>query len=335
MGLPVFGVILDEEPEVEVNVWPKSKYRCIPLPLSASSAQEDDFWGRTPEDSLVEKELHRDVEKVLKTLQPREEHVVRLRIGLGVARGDCTLSEVAAVFKVGRERVRQIEAKALRKLRHPSRAKRLWSYLGYPTSHLEMSEEEIAADEQERREAKAREEEKRKLEESRHQAWLVERERRQAEQQERARKHWASASRPAELAGIAPMPPRQPIQLPAKTLLYPPIAPQTGGEDGLREALLILETAWKGAIAFVQGANSPAEVEGRSRSMRGEDVALESHRLMHRWLAHCHYHQGVAAALQYPRLALINNLLYVAHDGLPEFGAYRNAVARLRAAYGA
>ena len=65
---------------------------------------------------------------VLKSLTPREERVIALRFGLedGQAR---TLEELGREFNVTRERVRQIEAKALRKLRHPSRAKRLRDYL--------------------------------------------------------------------------------------------------------------------------------------------------------------------------------------------------------------
>ena len=65
---------------------------------------------------------------VLKTLTPREEKVLRLRFGLVDGRPR-TLEEVGKEFNVTRERIRQIEAKALRKLRHPSRAKRLRDYL--------------------------------------------------------------------------------------------------------------------------------------------------------------------------------------------------------------
>lgn len=65
---------------------------------------------------------------MLETLTPRERDVLRLRFGLedGKAR---TLEEVGQKFKVTRERIRQIEAKALRKLRHPSRSKKLKDYL--------------------------------------------------------------------------------------------------------------------------------------------------------------------------------------------------------------
>jgi RNA polymerase primary sigma factor len=66
--------------------------------------------------------------EVLKTLTPREEQVLKLRFGLDDGRTR-TLEEVGRVFNITRERIRQIEAKALRKLRHPSRSKRLKDYL--------------------------------------------------------------------------------------------------------------------------------------------------------------------------------------------------------------
>ena len=65
---------------------------------------------------------------VLSTLTPREEKVLRLRFGLDDGRAR-TLEEVGKEFNVTRERIRQIEAKALRKLRHPSRSKKLKDYL--------------------------------------------------------------------------------------------------------------------------------------------------------------------------------------------------------------
>ena len=67
---------------------------------------------------------------VLDTLTPREEKVLRLRFGLDDGRAR-TLEEVGKEFNVTRERIRQIEAKALRKLRHPSRSKKLKDYLEY------------------------------------------------------------------------------------------------------------------------------------------------------------------------------------------------------------
>ena len=72
--------------------------------------------------------LRRELMNVLKSLTPREERVIALRFGLEDGRAR-TLEELGREFNVTRERVRQIEAKALHKLRHPSRAKRLRDYL--------------------------------------------------------------------------------------------------------------------------------------------------------------------------------------------------------------
>ena len=72
--------------------------------------------------------LKEQLEEVLETLSPREKRVLRLRFGLDDGRAR-TLEEVGQVFGVTRERIRQIEAKALRKLRHPSRSKKLKDYL--------------------------------------------------------------------------------------------------------------------------------------------------------------------------------------------------------------
>jgi len=68
------------------------------------------------------------ISKVLQTLSNREEKVLRMRFGIG-ERSDHTLEEVGQDFEVTRERIRQIEAKALRKLRHPSRSKQLRAFI--------------------------------------------------------------------------------------------------------------------------------------------------------------------------------------------------------------
>ncbi len=81
----------------------------------------------TPSDAVVNINLQEQTRKVLATLTPREEQVLRMRFGIG-ERSDHTLEEVGQKFTVTRERIRQIEAKALRKLRHPSRSKRLKSF---------------------------------------------------------------------------------------------------------------------------------------------------------------------------------------------------------------
>jgi len=66
--------------------------------------------------------------RVLASLTPREERVLRMRFGIGM-NTDHTLAEVGQQFSVTRERIRQIEAKALRKLRHPNRSRKLHSFL--------------------------------------------------------------------------------------------------------------------------------------------------------------------------------------------------------------
>ena len=78
----------------------------------------------TPQDAASQSMLKEQLNSVLSTLTPREEKVIRLRFGLDDGRPR-TLEEVGEEFSVTRERIRQIEAKALRKLRHPKRSKKL------------------------------------------------------------------------------------------------------------------------------------------------------------------------------------------------------------------
>lgn len=82
----------------------------------------------SPLDAIMSITLSEQTRSVLSTLTPREEKVLRMRFGIG-EKSDHTLEEVGQDFFVTRERIRQIEAKALRKLRHPSRAKLLKSYI--------------------------------------------------------------------------------------------------------------------------------------------------------------------------------------------------------------
>ena len=82
----------------------------------------------SPSDAVINMNLTEQTRKVLATLTPREEKVLRMRFGIG-EKSDHTLEEVGQDFEVTRERIRQIEAKALRKLRHPSRSKRLKSFV--------------------------------------------------------------------------------------------------------------------------------------------------------------------------------------------------------------
>ena len=81
-----------------------------------------------PVDSAIHTNLKETCTRILSSLTPREERVLRMRFGIGM-NTDHTLEEVGQQFNVTRERIRQIEAKALRKLKHPSRSKKLRSFL--------------------------------------------------------------------------------------------------------------------------------------------------------------------------------------------------------------
>jgi RNA polymerase primary sigma factor len=82
----------------------------------------------SPLEAVIKANLSEQTARVLNTLTPREEKVLRMRFGIG-EKSDHTLEEVGQDFEVTRERIRQIEAKALRKLRHPSRSKKLKSFV--------------------------------------------------------------------------------------------------------------------------------------------------------------------------------------------------------------
>ncbi|MDP5337668.1 MAG: RNA polymerase sigma factor RpoD, partial [Nodularia sp. (in: cyanobacteria)] len=100
----------------------------LPISLETPIGKEEDSRlgdfiesdGETPEDQVSKNLLREDLEKVLDSLSPRERDVLRLRYGLDDGRMK-TLEEIGQIFNVTRERIRQIEAKALRKLRHPNR----------------------------------------------------------------------------------------------------------------------------------------------------------------------------------------------------------------------
>ncbi len=88
----------------------------------------EDKTQHSPSESVIGGSLEEQTLKALATLTPREEKVLRMRFGIG-ERSDHTLEEVGQNFDVTRERIRQIEAKALRKLRHPSRSKKLRAFI--------------------------------------------------------------------------------------------------------------------------------------------------------------------------------------------------------------
>ena len=108
----------------------------LPISLETPIGKEEDSRlgdfiesdGETPEDQVSKNLLREDLESVLGTLSPRERDVLRLRYGLDDGRMK-TLEEIGQIFNVTRERIRQIEAKALRKLRHPNRNSILKEYI--------------------------------------------------------------------------------------------------------------------------------------------------------------------------------------------------------------
>ncbi|MSV28538.1 MAG: RNA polymerase sigma factor RpoD [Bryobacterales bacterium] len=109
-----------------------------PISLETPIGEEDeshlgdfiiDHGGLSPSEAVINLNLQEQTAQVLKTLSPREEKIIKMRFGLDDGGHEHTLEEVGQNFAVTRERIRQIEAKALRKLRHPSRSHRLRTFL--------------------------------------------------------------------------------------------------------------------------------------------------------------------------------------------------------------
>jgi RNA polymerase primary sigma factor len=106
-----------------------------PISLDMPIGEEDstledlipDEKSLSPSDSLLEKDLVNQLRKLLSGLSPREEKILRLRFGIG-GDGECTLEEIGRQFGLSRERIRQIEAKALERLRDPNRYKEIREY---------------------------------------------------------------------------------------------------------------------------------------------------------------------------------------------------------------
>ena len=139
--------VLGREPHPEelatVMELPEDKVRMVlkiakePISLESPVGEEDDSSlsdfiedknAVNPQDATLSNNLAENTQRVLSTLSPREEQVLKMRFGIGKA-GNHTLEEVGQDFAVTRERIRQIEAKALRKLRHPSRSRMLKSFV--------------------------------------------------------------------------------------------------------------------------------------------------------------------------------------------------------------
>ena len=133
---------LEEEIAEKMGITPEKVREVIkiaqePVSLESPIGEEDDSYlgnfvpdesSMSPEDYATNEILKEEIKSVLLTLQEREQEVLELRFGL-IDGTSHTLEEVGRRFNVTRERIRQIEAKALRKLRHPSRAKKLKDFL--------------------------------------------------------------------------------------------------------------------------------------------------------------------------------------------------------------
>jgi RNA polymerase primary sigma factor len=132
-----------EEIAIKMDI-PVSKVRKVlkiaqePISLETPIGEEEDshlgdfIEDKTianPADAVITTNLREVTEEVLKSLTPREEKVIKMRFGLGPNGSEHTLEEVGQHFAVTRERIRQIEAKALRKLRHPSRSRKLKAFI--------------------------------------------------------------------------------------------------------------------------------------------------------------------------------------------------------------
>ena len=88
----------------------------------------EDKKSTSPLEAVINRDLREKIHRMLNTLSPKEERILRMRFGLGDETPH-TLEEVGQIFGVSRERIRQIEAQALRKLKHPSRSNHLRSFL--------------------------------------------------------------------------------------------------------------------------------------------------------------------------------------------------------------
>jgi RNA polymerase primary sigma factor len=119
--------------------WVRRAVRIVQEPISLETPVGQDGDGLlgdlvadvraiAPTDAVAVAHLRLQTERMLATLSPREERVLRMRFGIG-ERIDHTLEEVGQMLAVTRERIRQIEAKAIRKLRHPTRRKHLQDFL--------------------------------------------------------------------------------------------------------------------------------------------------------------------------------------------------------------
>jgi RNA polymerase primary sigma factor len=126
------GVSLDQVQKV-LKIGKKTISLETPIGEEEDSRLQDfieDKGSISPQDAAINSNLVKQIQKVLSTLNKREERILRMRFGIG-EKQDHTLEEVGQDFNVTRERIRQIEEKALRKLKHSSRAEKLRSLVEY------------------------------------------------------------------------------------------------------------------------------------------------------------------------------------------------------------
>jgi RNA polymerase primary sigma factor len=126
------GVSLDKVQKI-IKITKKPISLETPIGEEEDSRLEDFIEDKemiSPQDAAISSNLAKQTEKVLSTLNEREEKILRMRFGIG-EKHDHTLEEVGQEFDVTRERIRQIEEKALRKLKHSSRANKLRSFIEY------------------------------------------------------------------------------------------------------------------------------------------------------------------------------------------------------------
>ena len=133
---PTSGEIARQMDIPEAKVRKVRKIMRVPISLETPIGQEgdshlsdliEDHGGTSPSEAAMSANVQERIAHMLRTLSPREEKIIRMRFGMEDG-SEHTLEEVGRVFSVTRERIRQIEANALRKLRHPSRSQKLKSF---------------------------------------------------------------------------------------------------------------------------------------------------------------------------------------------------------------
>jgi RNA polymerase sigma factor (sigma-70 family) len=123
-----YGTFVGASAELKQAYYSYGYLRDEDMPEMPCVSLEGDYVD--PEEELHKKEMVDVIEEALDTLSPRTVKILRMRFGIGLTQ-DYTLEEIAPMFELGRERVRQIEAKGLRHMKHPSRSDKLRELLGW------------------------------------------------------------------------------------------------------------------------------------------------------------------------------------------------------------